>query len=101
MTISNTQSPTDPQTEKIIESLKNEIASLKFHLRKKDEKIASLEVILNGVMETHDARKRDYEDAKGDLGDVIDMLRKRIPHADILAYLKAEDSNEFQFRKLW
>ena len=101
MTTPNTQSPTGNQTGKTIESLKYEIASLKSQLKKKDEKIASLETILNGVMETHDARKRDYEDARGDLADAIDMLRKRVPHGDILAYLKAEDSNEYQFRKLW
>jgi septal ring factor EnvC (AmiA/AmiB activator) len=101
MTEPNNQSITDNQNEKIIDSLKNEIASLKFQLRKKDDRIASLDVMLNRVMESHNAQVRAYEDLKDKLEDVIAMLRKRVPHGDILEYLKVKDSNEYQFQKLW
>jgi len=48
----------------------------------------------------HNAEDRTYEDLEDKLKDVIDWLRKRGPHSDILAYLKAKDINEFQFRKI-
>jgi len=70
-------------------------------LNKKDDRIASLDVILNQIMETHTAQARAYEDLEGKLEDMVDMLRTRTPHGDILEYLKVKDSNEFQFRKLW
>ena len=101
MTQSNTQSPTENQTEKIIESLKYEIESLKSRLKKKDDRIASQDFILKQISESHSAEVRAYEDLEGKLEDVIDMLRKRAPHGDILDYLKVKDSNEFQFQKLW
>ena len=101
MTQSNTHPPTDNQTQKIIDSLKDEIASLKSQLKKKDERISSLDVMLNQIMETHTAQAKAYEDLEGKLEDVIEMLRKRVSHGDILDYLKVKDSNEFQFRKLW
>ena len=101
MTESNTQSHTDDQTEKIIDSLKYEIASLKSQLKKKDDRIASLEVMLNQLTDGHTSEVRAFEDLEGKLEDVIEMLRKRIPHGDILDYLKVKDSNEYQFRKLW
>ena len=101
MTIPNTQSPTDNQTEKIINSLKYEIDSLKSQLKKKDDRIASQDVILKQISESHASEVRAYEDLEGELEDVIDMLRKRVPHGDILDYLKVKDSNEYQFRKLW
>ena len=63
MTETNNQSPTDTQNEKIIESLKNEIADLKAALRKKDDRIATLDNMLNQVMESHHAEVRAYEDA--------------------------------------
>lgn len=97
----NNQSPTDTQNEKMIDSLRNEIADLKSQLKKKDDRIASLDVMLNQITESHSAQVRAYEDQEGKLEDVIDMLRKRIPHGDILEYLKVKDSNEFQFQKLW
>jgi len=92
---------TEDQNGKIIDSLKYEIASLKFQLTKKDERIASLDVMLNQIMETLTAERRAYEDLEGKLEDVADMLRKRVPHGDILEFLKVKDSNEYQFRKLW
>jgi SMC interacting uncharacterized protein involved in chromosome segregation len=95
------QSLTDNQKEETIDSLKYEISSLKFQLRKKDERISTLDVMLNQIMETHTGQFRAYEDLEGKLEDVVGMLRKRVPHSDILHFLKAKDSNEFQFRKFW
>ena len=74
-------------------SLRNEIASLKFQLTKKDDRIASLDVMLNTLMESHNAEGRAYEDLKDKLEEVIEMLRKRVPHSDILGYLKVKDRN--------
>ena len=101
MTTTTIQTPTDDPTEKTIEPLKYEIASLKFQLKKKEDRIASLDVMLNQIMETLTAERRAYEDLEGKLEDVIEMLRTRTPHGDILEFLKVKDSNEFQFRKLW
>ena len=92
MTTPNTHSPTDNQPEKIIEFLKNEIASLNSRLKKKDGRIASLDVMLNQVMETHAAEARAYEDLEGKLEDVVEMLRRKVPHLDILDFLKVKDS---------
>ena len=55
--------------------------------------------MLNQVMETHAAEVRAYEDLEGELQDVIEMLRRRVPHGDILDFLKIKDSEEIQFRK--
>ena len=84
---------TDNQNEQTLNSLRNEIASLKFQLKKKDDRIASLDVMLNTVMESHNAEIRAYEDLKGKLEDVIEKLRKRVSHSDILDYLKVKDRN--------
>ena len=54
MTEPNNQSPTDTQNEESVGSLKYEIADLKSH-RKKGERIATLDVMLNQVMESHTA----------------------------------------------
>ena len=97
----NIDTPTDNQNEKIIGSLRNEISDLKSQLKKKDERIASLDVMLNQIMESRNSEVRAYEDLESKLEDVVEMLRKRVPHGDILDYLKVKDSNEFQFRKLW
>ena len=70
-------------------------------MKKKDDRIASLDVIVNQIMETHTVQARAYEDLEGKLEDVIEMLRKRVPHGEILEFLKVKDSNEFQFRNLW
>ncbi|MBM4305108.1 MAG: hypothetical protein FJ123_00075 [Deltaproteobacteria bacterium] len=101
MTISSTKSPTDNQTEQIMDSLKSEIDSLKSKLKRRDDRIASLEVMLNQLTDGHSTEVRAFEDLEGKLEDVIEMLRKRVPHCDILDYLKVKDSNEFQFRNLW
>lgn len=101
MTDPNDHTLTDNQTEKIIDSLRIEIADLKSAVRKKDDRIATLDAMLNQVMEGHGVEVRAYEDLKAKLEDVIDMLRKRVPRLDILDYLKVKDSDEYQFRKLW
>ena len=93
MTDLNNHPLTDNQSEQALNSLRNEIASLKCRLTKKDDRIASLDVMLNTVMESHNAEVRAYEDLKDKLEDVIEKLRKRIPHSDILDYLKVKDRN--------
>ena len=93
MTEPNNQSPTDSQNEKIIESLRYEIADLKSALRKKGERIATVDNMLNQVMEAHHAEVRAYEDLEDKLEDVVEMLRKRAPHLDILDFLKVKDRN--------
>jgi predicted RNase H-like nuclease (RuvC/YqgF family) len=101
MTEPNNHTPTGNQNEKIIDSLRNQISSLKFQITKKDDRISTLDAMLNQVMESHSAETRAYEGLKDKLEDVIEMLRKRVPHGDILDYLKVKDSNQFQLKKLW
>ena len=101
MTESTTQSTTDIQNEKIIESLKYEISSLKSQLKKRDERIASLDAMLNQIMGTHNIQRRDLKDLEGKMEDVIEMLRKRVPQGDILDHLKVKDSSEYPFPKIW
>jgi predicted nucleic acid-binding Zn-ribbon protein len=93
MTEPNNHTPTDNQNEKIIDSLKYEIESLKSQLKKKDDRIASQDVMLKQISESHSAEVRAYEDSKDKLENVIEKLRKRIPHGDILDYLKVKDRN--------
>ena len=93
MTEANTHTPTDNQNEKIIDSLRYEIADLKSALRKKDDRIATLDVMLNTVMESHHAEVRAYEDLEDKLEDVIEELRNRVPHSDVLDFLKVKDRN--------
>jgi predicted nucleic acid-binding Zn-ribbon protein len=89
----NNHTLTDNQNEQTLNSLRNEIASLKFQLKKKEDRIASLDALLNTLMESHNAEVRAYEDLKDNLEDVIEKLRKRVPHSDILDYLKVKDRN--------
>jgi chromosome segregation ATPase len=84
---------TDNQNDQTLNFLRDEIASLKSRLTKKDERIASLDVMLNTVMESHNAEVRAYEDLKDNLEDVIEMLKTRVPHSDILDYLKSKKAN--------
>ncbi len=93
MTEPNNHTLTDNQNEQTLNSLRNEIASLKFQLKKKEDRIASLDVMLNTLMESHNAEVRAYEDLKDKLEDVIEKLRNRVPHSDILDYLKVKDRN--------
>ena len=101
MTEPNNHIPIDNQNEKIIESLRYEIVDLKSALRKKDDRIATLNTMLNQVMEGRHAEIRAYADLEDKLKDVIEMLRRRVPYGDILDFLKVKDNNEYQFRKLW
>jgi NTP pyrophosphatase (non-canonical NTP hydrolase) len=101
MTQPNNHTPTDNQNEQILASLRIEIADLKSQRKKKDDRIATLDVMLNQIMESHHAEVRAYEDLEDKLEDVVEMLRRRVPHGDILAHLKVKDSNEYQFKKLW
>lgn len=93
MTEPNNHTLTDNQSEQTLNSLRNEIASLKFRLKKKDDRIASLDALINTVMESHNAEVRAYEDLKDKLEDGIEKLRNRVPHPDILDYLKVKDRN--------
>ncbi len=76
MTEPNNQTLTDDQNDQTLNFLRNEIASLKFHLKKKEDRIATLDVMLNTIMESHHAEVRAYEDVKDKLDDVIEKLRK-------------------------
>ncbi len=91
MTDPNNQTLTDNPNEKTLNFLRDEIESLKFRLTKKEDRIASLDALLNTLMESHNAEIRAYEDLKDKLEDVIEKLRKRVPHSDILDYLKVKD----------
>ena len=92
MTEPNNHTLTDNQNGQTLNSLRNEIASLRFQLTKKDDRIASLDALLNNLMDSHNAEVRAYEDLKDKLEDVIEKLRKRVLHSDILDYFpKIED----------
>ncbi len=93
MTESNNQTLTDNQNEQTLNFLRDEIDSLKLRLSKKDDRIASLDALINSLMESHNAEIRAYEDLKDKLEDIIEKLRKRVPHSDILDYLRVKDRN--------
>ena len=93
MTEPNNHTLTDNQNEQTLIFLKDEIASLKFRLTKRNDRIASLDALLDTLMESHNAEVRAYEDLKDKLEDVIEKLRNRVPHSDILDYLKVKDRN--------
>ena len=95
MTEPNNHTLTDNQNEQSLNFLRNEIDSLKFTLKKKEDRIASLDVMLKMVMEGHHAEIKAYEDLEDKLKDVIEKLRERVPHSDILDFLKAKDRNGF------
>jgi len=101
MTTPNNDPIPDNKNEETEESLQYKIADLKSALRKKDDEILTLNNMLKQIMDAHHAEVRAYEDLEGKLEDLIDKLRKRVPHGDILDFLKVKDSNEYQFRKLW
>ena len=94
MTEPNDHALTDNQNEQTLNSLRNEIADLKSRLTKKDDRIATLDVMLNTVMESHNAEVRAYEDLEDKLDDMIEKLRKRVPHSEILDFLKVKDRNQ-------
>jgi chromosome segregation ATPase len=94
MTALNNYTLTDNENEQTLNSLKDEIASLKFQLKKKEDRIASLEVMINMVMESHNAEVRAYEDLMDKLEDLIEKLRERVPHSDTLEFLKVRDRGQ-------
>ena len=67
----------DNQNEVLIQSLKNEITSLKFRLEKKEEKVVTLENMLNTTMHCLNTERHACADLKDKLEEVIQMLRKR------------------------
>ena len=91
----------DNKNEKTEKFLRYEIGDLKSQLNKKDDEILTLNNMLKQIMDAHHAEVRAFLDLEDKLEDVVDMLRKRVPHGDILDFLKVKDTNEFQFRKLW
>jgi len=97
MTETNNYSPTDKneETEKF---LRYEIADLKSALRKKDDQILTLDNMLKQIMDAHHAEVRAYEDLESKLEDVVDKLRKGVPHGDILDFLKVKDSEMRNYR---
>jgi chromosome segregation ATPase len=95
MTEPNNHTLTDNQNEQTLNFLRDEIASLKSRLTKRDDRITSLDALLNTLMDSHNAEIRAYEDLKDKLEDVIEKLRNRVPHSDILDYLKVKDRNGF------
>ena len=64
MTEANNHTHTENQDERALNFLRDVIASLKSRLTKKDDRIATLDVMLNTVMESHNAEVRAYEDLK-------------------------------------
>ena len=93
MTDPNNHPLTDGKNEELINSLRNDIADLKSRLTKKDERIATLDLMLNQIMEGHHAQIRGYEDLEDKLNDVIEKIRNRVPHSIILDFLKVKHSN--------
>jgi len=81
------------QDEQPLNFLRIEIADLKSRLTKKEDRIATLDIMLNQIMESKTAEVRAYEDLEGKLEHVIEKLRNRVPHSDILDYLKVKDRN--------
>ena len=55
MTEPNNPTLTDNQNEQTLNFLRNEIADLKSRLTKKEDRIATLDVMLNQIMESHHA----------------------------------------------
>ena len=96
MTEPNNHFPTDIEKEETIKFLRYGIADRKSALKKEDDRIATLDVMLNQIMASHAAEVKAYEDLEGKPEDVVDMLRKRIPHLDILDYLRVKDSDEMR-----
>jgi len=97
MTGLNNQPTLAPQDKELIRFLRTEITSLKSQLKKKDDWVATQDVMLKQIAESHSAEAGAYEDLEGKLEDVIDTLRKRVPHGDILDFLKINDSQMRQY----
>ncbi|MBM4333761.1 MAG: hypothetical protein FJ117_21525 [Deltaproteobacteria bacterium] len=61
------QSHSDNASEKAIDSLRNEIESLRSQLKKKDKRIAGLDVMLKQIAESHNTEIRAYKGVKSAL----------------------------------
>ena len=96
MTEPNNQTLTDNENEQTLNFLRNEIADLKSRLTKKQDRIATLDIMLNQIMQSKTGEVRAYEHLEGKLEDVIEMLRKRVQHGDILVFLKIKDRNPLE-----
>jgi hypothetical protein len=68
MTEPNNRPLTDNQNEHTLNFLRYEIASLKSRLAKKDERISSMDALVNTLMGSDKAKVRGYEDLKEKLG---------------------------------
>jgi uncharacterized phage infection (PIP) family protein YhgE len=64
MTETSDHALTENENEQTLTSLRNEIADLKSRLAKEDDRIATLDVMLNTVMESQNAEVRAYEDLR-------------------------------------
>ncbi len=53
--------------------------------------MATLNNMLNTTVECLDAERHTYRDLKDKLEEVIEMLKKRAPHSDILDFLRVKD----------
>jgi predicted nucleic acid-binding Zn-ribbon protein len=94
MTEPNNQTLPDNQNEQTLNFLRNEIESLKFTLRKKEDRIADLDAFINTLIEGRSDERRAFEDLEDKLKDVVEKLRERVPHSDILDFLKVKDRNQ-------
>jgi predicted nucleic acid-binding Zn-ribbon protein len=94
MTEPNNHTLADNQNEQTLNSLRNEIESLRFQLKKKEDSIADLDAFINTLMEGRTDERRAFEDLEDQLKDVIEKLRERVPHSDILDFLKVKDRNQ-------
>ena len=94
MTEPNNQTLPDNQNEQTLNFLRNEIESLKFTLRKKEDRIADLDAFINTLIEGRSDERRAFEDLEDKLKDVVEKLRERVPHSDILNFLKVKDRNQ-------
>jgi chromosome segregation ATPase len=88
MTEPNNQSLTDNKNEEIIDSLTSEIASLKFRLTKKDDRISSLDAMLNTLMESHNAEVRTYEDLRKGLCFIYLRMHRLDPRLSLIKFWK-------------
>jgi predicted nucleic acid-binding Zn-ribbon protein len=72
------QTLSDNQNEEGLNSLRNEIADLKSRLTKKEDRISTLDVMINQIMASHHAEVRAYEELENKLDDVIEKLKTGI-----------------------
>jgi predicted RNase H-like nuclease (RuvC/YqgF family) len=88
MTEPNNQSLTDNKNEEIIDSLTSEITSLKIQLMKKDDRISSLDAMLNTLMKSHSAETRAYEDLRKGLCFIYPRMHRLDPRLSLIKFWK-------------